>query len=269
MDGWVSGGLLQANQESPSSPSKNTTTSTLDSIVAAAESRQGREAAAATAAAASPPGGLVARVQAWKDLLESTLGDPAGALNVLATPMLATGLRALLFMAAKAPVMQQLEAGWNPVAISMLTGVGCCVAANLLSEVAVQGLAGSSRDGGCDWRAAAWGSMKQTSLTRMYLGSAFHLAFASALHTTMTVYLHCGHTLEVGAEVAVVGVFLFKLNPLINETCIKGKQALYKRLGRCKRNASAVVVASDLVAATGLELLSASAGLPDPMDFTV
>lgn len=261
----------QVEQEhSPSSPSKNTTTSTLDSIVAAAESRQGREeAAAATTAAASPPRGLVARVQAWVDHAESTLGDPEGALNVLATPVLATGLRALLFMAAKAPVMQQLEAGWNPVAISMLTGVGCCVAANLLSEVTVQGLAGSSRECEFDWRSAAWASMKQTSLTRMYLGSAFHLAISNALHTTMMVHLHCAHSMEVGAEVAVVGVFLFQLNPLINDTCIKGKQALYKRLGRCKRNASAVVVASDLVAATGLELLCASTGLPDPMDFYV
>ena len=89
-------------------------------------------------------------------------------MQVLTTPVLATGLRALLFMAAKAPVMQHLEAGWNPVAISMLTGVGCCLAANLLSEVAVLGLAGSSREDN-DWRATLWASAKQTSLTRIYL----------------------------------------------------------------------------------------------------
>jgi hypothetical protein len=92
---------------------------------------------------------------------------------------------------------------------------------------------------------------------------------ANALHTALTVRLHCPHSTEMVAEVAVVGVFLFCLNPLINDTCVKGKTALYKRLGRSKRHASAVVVASDLVAATALELLCANTGLPDPMDFYV
>lgn len=207
---------------------------------------------------------MLESVQDMTEMLMTTLTTMNGrdVSTLMTEPMIACGLRLLFQKSAVDQIGDLLGHGIHPLVIGLMVGLGCSMAAKVIAEPIVEGLAGSSRDFNKEMAERKEGGIwskyfHDVSFSRSFVTCLTQLTVCNGLHTLLA---DLPPHVELSIQALILGILGGVVSSPIKTAQLKLSTRIHRKL-RDKRSTLMTGVLVDVVLFTSFEALRTAAGL--------